>query len=312
MPVGAWLVALVALASPAVAQDAGEWLRRMGEALPATDYQGTLLYIDGSHVETLRVFHSARDDRERLFALTGEPREVVREGGKVTCLGGGDVPLAFDGGSLVGLRPVADAAARGALPDYAIRVASRDERVAGRRAVALELRPRDGFRYGYRLWLDEATALPLRVVLRTADGEALEQLAFADIELGRAPSAEDLLPSLPGAPRSQDFAAAEEGRAGAWQVVDPPPGFTLRLHASGPNGEHMVFSDGLASVSLHIEPAGAAAPREAATRAGATHARSLRLDGHRVLAIGKVPAATVEHFARGVARKPAQDAGRGG
>lgn len=305
-------LSLLACAMPAAAQDAGQWLERMARALTATDYQGTLVYIDGEHIETLRVFHSAREDRERIVALTGQPREVVRHGSTVTCIGTAPAPLVFDNGSLSGLRPLAVAASKGRLSDYTVRLGPRDGRIAGRDTVAVELQPRDGYRYGYRLWLDAGTALPLRVSLHGGDGESLEQLAFTDIELDRPPAAHDLQPSADGQTRPPRTPQAHGDAAGVWQVADPPTGFTLRRHQVSAEGEHLVFSDGLSSVSVYVEPIGATSAREAATRAGAVHARALRMNGHRVFVIGKVPAATVERFARGVSPLPPQAASPGG
>lgn len=100
--------------------------------------------------------------------------------------------------------------------------------------------------------------------------------------------------------------------AGAWRVADPPPGFTLRRHQISAEGEHLVFSDGLSSVSVYVEPLGAIPAREATTRAGAVHARALRMGGHRVFVIGKVPAGTVERFARSVVPVSAPAAAPGG
>lgn len=294
------LLPLLALTAPALAQDAEQWLERMAQALAATDYQGTLVYVEGGRIETLRVFHSAREDRERIVALTGQPREVVRDGATVTCIGTAPAPLVFDNGSLSGLRPVADAARQGRLSDYVVRMGPRDERIAGRETVAVELLPRDSYRYGFRLWLDAGTGLPLRVSLLGGNGEALEQLAFTEIELGRVPAAADLRPSAAGQTTTIRAPQTRSDAAGAWRVADPPPGFTLRRHQISAEGEHLVFSDGLSSVSVYIEPLGATPAREATTRAGAVHARALRMGGHRVFVIGKVPAGTVERFARSV------------
>ena len=41
----------------------------------------------------------------------------------------------------------------------------------------------DQLRYGYRVWIDEATAMPLKTQLRNAQGEVLEQIVFTDLRL---------------------------------------------------------------------------------------------------------------------------------
>lgn len=287
------------------------WLARMAEALSGTDYQGTLVYISGGQVEAMQVFHAASHGRERVVALNGAPRELVRDGERVTCVGTAPAPLVFDGGSLAGLRPLAEVGRSGPGGDYLANLDDAAERVAGRPAVALDVRPRDAYRYGYRLWLDRETALPLRAVLFDAAGQALEQLAFTEVEIGRVPAPEDLALSLPGAqPAAARADAGVEG--GQWRVQDLPSGFHLRHHRSTPLGEHLMFSDGLASVSVYVEPAGAGTAADGATRAGAVNARSIVRGSHRIVAIGKVPPGTVERFVRGAVQAAPQAPADGG
>lgn len=298
---------LWALATSASAQPAIDWLARMGEALRTVDYQGTLVYVDGQHMETLRVFRSAADDRERLVALTGRPREIVRHGQTVTCIGTAPDPLVIDSGTLSGLGPVAAAASSGALTEYAISLGGVNERIAGREVVAVHLKPRDRYRYGYKFWLDADTGLPLRMSLLAASGEMLEQIAFAEVSIGQRPAESDLRPSGPGmavADRPLPPATAAVPPT-TWTVREPPSGFTLRRAQKRDDGEHLVYSDGLASVSVYVEPLTGEPASDATMRAGALHARTLHRDGVRIYAIGKVPAVAVDRIASGVVRRAA-------
>ena len=96
------LAAALALLAPVAlaATDAAGWLARVGPALRGLDYQGTLVVVAGGRVDTLRVFHRVDDgrERERLVALSGPPREVIRDGSRVMCIGTGDAPVAYDMG----------------------------------------------------------------------------------------------------------------------------------------------------------------------------------------------------------------------
>lgn len=302
-PRAAWLLLAALGMAPVWADTPEAWLDRMAHALGATDYQGTLVYIEGGQIETLQVFHSASERRERVVALTGQPRELVRDGDRITCIGTAPAPLVFDGGSLAGLKPIAEVGRDGPGSDYLATMGEGGERIAGRPTVAVELRPRDAYRYGYRLWLDRDSALPLRVALFDAGGEALEQLTFTEVDVGRAPDPEDL--RLAGPPPPPETAgpaslAAEVEIEAGWSVRDLPAGFRLRRHQQQADGEHLVFTDGLAAVSVYIESLDSApAVADKATRAGAVHARSVSREGRRIVAIGKVPAATVDRFVRG-------------
>ena len=97
-----------------------------------------------------------------------------------------------------------------------------------------------------------------------------------------------------------------------WNVVRVPSGFrmtTWRLQViagSKTPVRHLVLSDGLASVSVFIEPR---SPQTEAMRGlakvGAAFAYSRDLDGHQVTAVGEVPAATVEAIAEAVTKEEA-------
>jgi len=181
--------------------------------------------------------------------------------------------------------------------------------VAGHDAQVVVLTARDPWRYGYRLWLEKESGLPLRMSLLDEHGATLEQVAFTAIDLGRAPAEADLRPSSPHAlSRVQNLASANLAEPG-WRVASPPPGFTLRSARRLGTAVQLLYGDGLASVSVYIEPAPPASAGQAASRAGAINAQSVWRGGRRVMAIGKVPAVTVALFARNVQPVPAKERG---
>lgn len=304
---GALLALLLLLPGLALADDAAAWLARVGPALRGLDYEGTLVVVADGRVETLRVFHAVQHgrERERLVALSGPPREVIRDGSRVMCIGTGEQPVAYDldqAGRWSAALAVSEAAG---LSGYRARLAG-EGRVAGHAARQVEVQAADHWRYGYRLWLERDSALPLRVDLLDGRGRAIEQVAFTELALGRSPSEADLAPSA-GVPL-QRYASLPpvESDGVAWQVPAPPPGFRLRAAQPLPGGgAHLLYSDGLASVSVYVEPSAESLSGGLRQQRGAVHARSFWSDGWQVLAIGKVPAATVEHFARAVRPVPA-------
>jgi len=300
-----WLLGLplaLSVAGVAWATDADQWLTRMAGALAQTDYQGTLVYLDGSRMETLKVYRSARDARERLVVLTGAHREIVRDGDTLICIGDGDPTVAYEGSPLAKWQQTADAVQAGLLAEYE-RLLGGIERVAGYDTQVIVLQPHDALRYGYRLWLEINTGLPLRIVLEDADNNAqpLEQLMFTEVQVGITPAAADLRPSIPDFNRHFLLASAATDAVDLpWSVNDVPAGFVLRSQRRSETGDHLVYSDGLASVSVYIEPLHKQGGQTSASRAGAVHARAFALGDHRIFVIGKVPAATIERFARGV------------
>lgn len=294
----AGLLLLWLLAAPLHAATAEAWLGKVAQALKTLDYRGTVVVVADGRVETLRVLHryDGGRERERLVALSGPPREVVRDGDRITCIGLGDAAAFAVAGGWTPARALGEAAG---LRGYAARLGGRG-RVAGHAAQVVDVAAADGWRYGYRLWLEQGTGLPLRVDLIGHDGRAIEQVAFTELELGVAPADEELAASgpatatpVPAAPAADPVRAAR-----GWRVASPPPGFELRGASAIPGGLHLVYGDGLATVSVYVERAGPGLRGSASRRSGALSARTYWTDGWRVMAMGKVPAATVDHFAR--------------
>lgn len=292
---------LLLLAGPLQAADAQAWLARIAPALRDLDYQGTLVYIAGGKVETLRVFHRNDDghERERLVTISGPVREVVRDGNQVMCIGTGLVPVAYDlrqAGRWSQALAISEAATS---TGYRASLAG-ESRVAGHQAQVIEVKATDRWRYGYRLWIETTRGLPLRVDLLDEDGTAVEQVAFTEVELGRRPADADLKASGSVGLERVEPITANVGAAPRWQVPAPPAGYELRSARKSADGVQLLYSDGLASVSVYIEKAGEGLRGASTRQRGAVHARSFWFEGWHVLAIGKVPAATVDRFARTV------------
>jgi len=298
---GAWLLALLLGAGQAAATDAHALLERMNRALHELDYVGTLVYAERGRIESMRVFHAADEggERERLVALTGEPREIVRENGRVTCIGSTVEPRSY----AATLPSVSATRFSGELPQYEL-IVGETARIAGRDAQQVEIRARDAFRYSYRLWIDRDSGLLLKSLRYGADGSTIDQLMFTDVEIGRQPAESELQASanaqpVSAAPASPTRAAPPSAR---WSVRDLPPGFALASLSHGSEGseEHQVYSDGLASVSVYIETPGSNDGAPASTTRGAISVFARQHDGFRVYVIGDVPERTAQRIAQGV------------
>ena len=301
----AGLLLLAPLAQAAA--DAGAWLARVGPALRGLDYQGTLVVVADGRVDTLRVFHrvDAGRERERLVALSGPPREVLRDGSRVMCIGTGVAPVAYDMGQAGRWSEALAVSEAAGQTGYEAQLGGRG-RVAGHAVQRVEVLATDAWRYGYRLWLEKRTGLPLRVDLLDGEGKSIELVAFTDISLDQRPSDADLEASAPAELEKVSPLPGPAAATPAWHVPVPPAGF--RLRAARPladGGVHLLYSDGLASVSVYVERVDSHLRGESRRQRGAVHVRSFWLDGWQVLAIGKVPAATVDRFARTVRAVPA-------
>src|SRR6202140_162522 len=256
--------ALLATAGAAVAEDDPlDWLARTDQALSTRNYEGVFVHEHAGESETLRVIHrvSGEGVSERLLSMDGSGREFIRKGSQLTCYLPDKhtvlVEKSNDAGLLLGSLPRVDA---GSARLYQVTELQRT-RVSGRDARVIAVVPMDQLRYGYRVWIDEATAMPLKTQLRNGSGQVLEQIVFTDLRLPAHIADAELEPAVD--PRNSRWVqhladpVDSRGLAISWEQSVLPPGFRMTVSArqvlrSGPV-EHLVFSDGLASVSVFVE-----------------------------------------------------------
>ncbi len=305
---------LVAGADARAAEDnPGDWLQRMAIAVRTTNYEGTVIRIQDGAAEAIKVVHVVADGvvREKVIVQEGDGMEIIRNGNEVYCILPDRKSVLVqdwnDQSTLFSTLPTSDIQF-GSEYDVAI---VREERVAGRKAVMLAIRPHDGFRYGHRLWLDRETGFPLQTNLIAGDGDTIQQVKFADIRIGETIHASALLPST----NIEDFRWFTEPQQTRKQEIDSdwvsnnaPSGFRLiSTHAEespgmGSSTTHMLFSDGLANVSVFIGPhMGDLEVRRA--RVAQSNSFSIAKDEFRITAVGEVPAETVEQVARSMQPK---------
>jgi sigma-E factor negative regulatory protein RseB len=302
---GGWALAAPAVSPPAsLPISPNEQLHRMAVAANTLSFEGTLVYLYRNRLETLYLQHAIEDGRvrERLVSLTGPVRSVTREDDEVTCILPNSHPISVKrhgvARDLLHSQPLDAERLAGHYRVAPLGAA----RVAGRATDVLGIIPHDQFRYGYRFYLDRETGLPLKTDLMGTDAEPLEQVMFTSISLVGSPTdAPPVSPALAAAPPSSTAPAAQA--ISRWRFGQLPAGFEQIMHqgaaGAGPPVEHFLLSDGLAAVSVYVEPDGGAG-LEGETRIGAIHAIGGRLAGHRVTVVGQVPAATVATVFAGV------------
>ena len=308
--------ACLALTGPTWAEsDATDLLQRARIAMETLNYEGRFIHQVGDSVEVNRIVHRVVDGRvqERVISENGQT-EILREGDKVTCFFAAQrsavVEYREDHGPL-----------KSAVPGYSDRVGAhydvvreRDARWMKRDAAIISIRPRDAYRYGFTLWVDMQTYMPVKSMVLDAEGNRLEQLYFISLEV------RDSIPDEIMNHETDDdgfewyvsdrMTVAKLRSADArWQAADMPPGFQLEsagrqmLPGTDHEVDHLVYSDGLASVSVFVEPAEKSDQSMAgATRIGSASAYTAMIDGHQVTAVGEVPGATVKRIARSVQR----------
>jgi sigma-E factor negative regulatory protein RseB len=297
----------------ALADEPAQWLERMNHALTTRNYDGTFSHWHGGQVEMLRIIHRVQDGTvsERLASLDGSGREFIRTGGQLACY------LPDKRTVVVEQRPLQEplvgfpAVSQQTASFYDIREVART-RLNRRDTHLITVTPKDEFRYGYRLWIDDKTAMPLKTQLCDPQGHVIEQIVFADLTLSAHIADAAFRPEVAteGFQWVRDAAAplhAPPPGTLAWGAMRLPPGFRMTVRSAqtlpGSSGpvDHLVFTDGVASVSVFVEVQPSMSPGSQAVAetaaVGSSSAFSTVVDGHKVTAVGEVPPATVQFIA---------------
>jgi sigma-E factor negative regulatory protein RseB len=284
-----------------------DWLEKMSTAVSTIDYEGTVIRRQNGEAQALKVVHKVVDGvvNEKVITQEGNGLEIIRIGNEVHCILPDKKSVLIeqwnDRSTLFSTLPSSEVTF-GSEYDLSI---VREERVAGRPAVLLAVRPHDTFRFGHRIWLDRETAFPLRTELVGNDGELIEQFKFADINLESSVSQQALAPSidLENFTWYTDPVRVEGADTRTdWTCDDLPPGFRVisTRHEQLPGADapvtHIVYGDGLATVSVFIAEK---QDQEIARRSnmGASSSFSIETGDHQITAVGEVPPETAQRIA---------------
>lgn len=288
------------------------WISRIYAAGQKLNYSGVMVYQAGDRSETSRIVHvfDAGHELEKLESLDGSPREVIRTNDVVKCYLPRQKTLIVDQAGNGRGFPSRLVAAQASLSEhYRIRLGTED-RVAGRSAQQVLMEPKDDLRFGLTLWADADTGLLLKARMQDASGGTVEQFSFTEIAIGTDLGREAFTSRFDGEDgwRVIDAKGSEVAGDGlGWRIASAVPGFRMtsavRRQLGGVHGDvvHMVFSDGLATMSVFIEPV--VDGREnalGATRSGPVSIYARRIGGFLVTTLGETPPKAVQVLADAV------------
>ncbi len=290
---------------------AGQLLTAATNAIQNASYRGVLINSQAGHMNTLRVFHRRKDGQEqqRLVAMNGPAREIISKGSKlISILPGKKLVLISQQHRNGMLNKLTQSAIKRIHVSYTL---SRDghDRIAGRHCVLISINPKDKFRYGYRLSIDSKTDLPLKLEL-VRHNRVLERLLFTQIHFEKS-MPNHLFESqynVKGYRVVKHQAVEKTGRAGhdatkiRWTASQLPPGFKreetgVRQVAKKAKVRQILFSDGLASVSAFIAPAGLRTPLKGGSSLGPVNAFGRQEGQKQITVVGEVPKVTVKLIA---------------
>jgi len=308
------LLGVLALQIPAVFADSANkgvhhLLSKMVQAVHELNYDGTFVLLHDNHLETMRVVHTLSEggERERLISLNGAAREVVRDNASVTCISPDARSVSVAQRMLGrGFRAVFSIDTTQLTDFYDFKIIGQD-RVAGRGAKVVVIIPRDGYRYGYRIYLDEESMLPLKTDMLDETGSAVSQVMFISLRI-----ADDIKDEAETTLEGKELYkwvqrdirnlrhSAEDNQ---WEFDWLPDGFQMSIHtqtaagAGTPKMDHYVLSDGLATLSVYVESAVGERGLRGSSQMGAVNAFGRASGKFQITAVGEVPAVTVQKIA---------------
>ena len=285
----------------------------MSEANSELNYEGVFIYRRQGRMDTMRIIHKVDENgiQERIVSLTGFAREVIRDKNSVTCILPDNESVMVEKSSPREFKISQLAEKISKVSEYYTFSIAGQDRVANRPAWVVDILPRDDYRYGYQLWIDLETKLLLKSELKNTKGAPIEQFFFAKLQIVEEIPDEWLKPEISGVGytwhdnSSEDF-PMHKGNI-SWKATWMPDGFVMsdqekqNVDQSQMPVEHLMYSDGLAMVSVFVEKLDK--PVNVVTGAssmGGVNTYSTMTNSFLITAVGEVPRDTVKLFAKSI------------
>jgi len=301
-------------------QDAQVLLKKIQAAAQRLSYSGTFVYQQSSQMHSSRITHvlSGKNEIEKLEVLDGKPREYIRNNDDVACYVPEAKTVLMEKRLTHDVFPAFLTSNPADLNDfYAVKMGETG-RIAGHDCQAVLLEPKDKLRYGYKLWVDQQTGLLLKAQTFDVKNELLEQISFTQIEIGNIDH-HRVKPSFSNTNGWHvENSVMSQANLSDWSVT-PPPGFkkiqeVKRMISDPPSSvasstqhaittqrevSQMVFSDGLAAISVFIE-AGVQNRTEGSMQQGALNIIGRRQGDYWLTVVGEVPAAAIRQVSNSI------------
>lgn len=296
-----------------------DWLMRTHEASKRLAYTGTFVVSSGGSMSSSKIWHVCEGNQqiERVETLSGPPRSTFRHNDQRVTFMPEQKVMRSETTESLGMFPELLQAADNRVADFYKLRKEGVERVAGLDADVVMLLPKDTLRFGYRVWTEQKRGLVVKLQTLDGSGRVLEQAAFTELQLDAVVRMDKLLQMMgkvdgyrvEKSPLVKTTAIVE-----GWLMKAPVPGFKSvncykrpgSVVGGGTGGEAMqwIFSDGLASVSVFLEPLDRQRhDKETSISMGATQTLSRQIGEFWLTVMGEVPMATLRVFAGNLERK---------
>ncbi len=288
-------------------------LEKTAYAARELNYQGVFVYQNAGLTRSVQITHMNEGGRElaRNVILDGRPREVFSEGDDIVIFNSKHDKVIIEKRRGHNLFPAM-------LPTDLQMLKARytpklfgNERIAGRDTQVIDLVPMDQYRYQYRIWADVEFGLLLKMSLLDAQQKPLEQIGFSQINMLNTHNLDWYQPKIEVTKTYVMEDISDVNHLNETLIVaNLPPGYKkvdqIKLQVPGKSTvtNQLIFSDGIASVSVFVEPLQKGVrPRIGHKMMGSTNVCAHVIDGYQVVVVGEVPKHTVQQIAQQVTLK---------
>ena len=280
-------------------------LEKSAKASQQLNYEGVFHSQSSSESNSTHVIHANIDNKEYclLKMLDGAPNEVFCSGDMVY--------VTSQDGLLIKKRKnqflfpsVLPSDIKHLKKNYQLSFGEK-KRVADRMAQHIELKAKDNLRFNYHIWIDDKNLLPLKLIVTNDKNQTIEQSTFTTIAFSEVIDKGIFEKNIN---QSKIYVAKNKFVENYvsnkfWNLKDLPSGFKeVDLISRRVNGLNLldyqiIFSDGLAYVSLFIRPiTRGTEPKEGSVAIGPTNISARYQDGYQIMSVGVVPPETVNTF----------------
>lgn len=301
------------------------WLKKIQSGAQKLNYSGTFVYQQADQVRTSRITHliDGKNEIEKLEILDGNPREYIRRNEEISCYIPQTKTIVTEKRVAPDVFPAIFASNPVEMAEHYNVKKAETGRVAGFECQAILLEPKDHFRYGYKLWAEKTSGLLLRAQTLNDKNEVVEQIAFTQISIGDFDKSRVKSSFGNTSGWRVENTTMSQVTIPDWTIKWVPPGFKkiremkrlvqdAAANNSASAGTHaaaqrevsqIVFSDGLAAISVFIEP-GTQSRTEGTRQQGAMSIVGKRQGDFWLTIVGEVPAAAVKKVANSIEYKP--------
>ena len=307
------------------AAEAQRLLRKMHNSAQNLSYSGVFVFQQDDHIITSRITHDVKEgiELEKLEVLDGRPREYFRRNDRVMSYQPDRKLLRDEKRQVQYMFPAVLAVEGTDLAEYYTFRLAQLARIAGVECRVVLVEPKDKYRYGYRFCAAIPSGLMLQAQVNNAKNHVLEQVAFTTLVIGAIDNNE-LKPTYPN---TKDWKMMPDTVtvtvSSGWRVMSAPVGFKkireikrsihlnpeeVELPSSLSRDRHqvnqLVFSDGLAAVSVFVEPFWQKHHAIGTLQQGATTILTRQQGDYWITVVGEVPPAAIQLIANSINYKP--------